>query len=106
LHIELIASPAFFATKLDAFAGRGISDYRASHDLEDIISLINGRTELTDEIDRASSGLRAYLIHRSGELLAEPRFVDSIPWHLPGDPTSQLRVRTILDRLKRISLLS
>lgn len=102
-QIALIAAPAFFATKLEAFGDRGGSDYHASHDLEDIISLINGRVELADEINRAAPELRTFLIRRSGELLGEPRFVDSIPWHLPGDQTSQLRVRTILDRLKRIS---
>jgi len=37
-EIRLINPALFLATKLDAFAGRGGSDYSASHDLEDIVT--------------------------------------------------------------------
>jgi hypothetical protein len=106
LQIRLISAPTFAATKLEAFAGRGRGDYRASHDLEDIVSLVNGRVELPDEVGSAAAGLRSYLANRSGALLAEPKFIDALPGHLPGDETSQARTPMVLDRLKRISLLS
>jgi hypothetical protein len=106
LQIRLISPPTFLATKLEAFAGRGGGDYRASHDLEDIVSLVNGRVELPDEVGSAAAGLRSYLANRSGALLAEPKFIDALPGHLPGDETSQARMPMIIDRLKRISLLS
>lgn len=38
MHINLISPASFFGTKLEAFADRGNSDYRASHDLEDMQS--------------------------------------------------------------------
>ena len=106
VQINLISSTSFFATKLETFADRGNGDYRASHDLEDIISLINGRAELMNEIDTASGELRSFLIERSGDLLDEPQFVEAVPWHLPGDQASQARSGVVLERLKRISRLS
>jgi len=48
--IRLISAPAFMATKFVAFADRGNRDFLASHDLEDIINLIDGRPELIDEV--------------------------------------------------------
>ena len=109
VQISLISPTSFFATKLEAFADRGNGDYRASHDLEDIISLINGLAELVNEIDSASGELRSFLIERSSDLLDEPQFLDAIPWHLAGDQASQAlgrRSRTreadIASRLNKI----
>ena len=61
LQIRLISSPLFLATKLEAFSGRGGSDFRASHDLEDIVALLDGRPELVAEVSTASGELRSYL---------------------------------------------
>jgi hypothetical protein len=36
----------FVATKFEAFHGRGNNDHLASHDLEDIITVVDGRPEL------------------------------------------------------------
>ncbi len=43
LRIRVVTAPAFIATKLEAFAGRGGGDYLFSHDLGDVISIIDGR---------------------------------------------------------------
>jgi len=42
-QIRLISAPYFLATKLEAFHGRGQFDYRKSHDLEDIVTILDGR---------------------------------------------------------------
>ena len=41
--IRLITAPVFICTKLDAFCDRGKGDYIGSHDLEDIIAVIDAR---------------------------------------------------------------
>jgi hypothetical protein len=43
--INLIAGPVFVATKLEAFKGRGKGDFLASHDIEDIVTVV-GRSRL------------------------------------------------------------
>jgi predicted nucleotidyltransferase len=41
--IRAIASPYFLGAKIEAFLGRGENDYIASHDLEDVMAVIDGR---------------------------------------------------------------
>jgi predicted nucleotidyltransferase len=102
-RVRLIGAPVFVATKLEAFAGRGGGDYMASHDLEDVITVVDGRAELVDEVGAASAGLRQYLAAQLSTLLADPGFVEALPAHLPGDRASQARVPVITERLRRIS---
>lgn len=46
-HDVRVVTPALFvATKLEAFHGRGRDDIFASHDLEDIIAVVDGRPEI------------------------------------------------------------
>ena len=49
IQLTLISLFAFFATKQVAFADRGGGDYRASHDLEDLITVIDGRAHIVAE---------------------------------------------------------
>lgn len=50
VRIRLISAPAFVATKLDAFIGRGEGDFLSSHDVEDVLNIVDGRVELAAEI--------------------------------------------------------
>jgi hypothetical protein len=43
--IRLVTPVYFCASKLEAFAGRGNGDFAASKDLEDLIAVIDGRSE-------------------------------------------------------------
>ena len=105
-RIKVVSGPYFLATKLEAFRGRGRRDYRASHDLEDVIGLVDGRPELADECRKAEPDLRQYLAEHAGALLAEPEFLDALPGHLRGDAASQDRDRIVLARLEAIARLS
>jgi len=78
--IRLIAAPVFVATKFEAHADRGAGDLLASHDLEDIVNVIDGRPSLLSEIVASPGELREYLAGRCADLLATPLFAD----HLPG----------------------
>jgi hypothetical protein len=104
--IRLIAAPVFLGTKLEAFQGRGAGDYLASHDLEDVLTVVDGREELIDEARVASPELKSYLTEVFSTLLATPDFVQAIPGHLPGDPASQARAPILLRRLKSLANLS
>jgi len=59
--IRLITAPYFLATKLEALHGRGQHDYRLSRDLEDIVTVINGRPEIVNEVQETEDRLRQYL---------------------------------------------
>jgi len=45
IRARVITAIYFLATKLEAFRGRGNDDHRGSHDLEDVIAVIDGRLE-------------------------------------------------------------
>ncbi len=104
--IKLIAPPLFLATKLEAFLGRGGGDFLASHDLEDLITVIDGRREILDEVRASTSPLRAYIAQEISVLLQNPEFNQALPGHLAGDETGQTRVPLVKERLRRLSLLA
>lgn len=80
--IRVIAAPYFLATKLVAFADRGESDYYASHDLEDILAIVDGRPSLVDEIAGADDAVRNCLVESFGSLLGNSDFANALPGHL------------------------
>lgn len=93
----------FIATKLEAFAGRGHGDYQASHDLEDIIAIVDGREAVVNEIHASDDALREYLAAEVTRLLSTPAFVDALPGHLRGDSASQARLPLVQQRLRDIA---
>lgn len=104
-EIRLVNAPVFVATKLEAFAGRGKGDYLSSHDLEDLLAIIDGRATLFDECQASVLELRAYLAERFDMLLKTTAFVDALSGHLPGDAASQARLPDLLVKLQQIAKL-
>jgi predicted nucleotidyltransferase len=103
--IRLVTAPVFLATKFEAFADRGGGDYLFSHDLGDLISVIDGRDELIAECRMAEAQLKSYLRSRFRELLAAPAFIDALPGHLPGDSASQARLADLDVKLRQLAQL-
>ena len=101
--IKLITAPLFIATKLEAFKGRGNGDFLASHDLEDIVTVADGRPALADELRRGPQELRAYLAAELSSLVSTPEFLDALAGHLPGDAASQSRLPMLIELLKRLA---
>lgn len=104
--IRLITAPAFIATKFEAFSDRGKGDLLGSHDLEDILTVLDGRAELPEEIANASDELRAYLAMRCGDLVASPSFLDYLPGMIAPSETLGERVSILADRLRQIARLA
>jgi len=106
LTIRLIAAPVFVGTKLEAFKGRGNNDFLLSHDLEDIITVVDGRAELVEEMQKAPAELRQHVAAEFRTLLDAPGFLEAMPGHLPGDAGSQRRLPSLIATLKRLSQLT
>jgi hypothetical protein len=102
VSIRLVTPPLFLATKIEAFRGRGRDDLFGSHDLEDIVAVIDGRPELAAEIGASPPDVRFYLAEALRDLLARPRFRDAVQGHLPSDAVSQARSQIVLDRIGEI----
>jgi hypothetical protein len=105
LRIRVATAVYFCATKLEAFHGRGQNDFLASHDLEDLIAVIDGRSELVNEVRAASEDVRVYIASEIGKLRNTPTFIDALPGYLLPDPVSQARITLLLEHLKELAAL-
>lgn len=89
-----VVSPAYFiATKFEAFAGRGKGDY-FSHDLEDIVFVMENRQRLIVELMDAPQGLKQYFSEQATKLLNED-FMNVLPGLL-NNPASAKSVENSL----------
>ncbi len=67
--IKILSLPHFLATKYFAFKSRGSEDPRTSHDLEDIVYILDNRTDLVEIIKNAPEDVLAYLKESFKEML-------------------------------------
>ena len=103
MMLKLIRAPYFLGSKLEAFHGRGKSDYMVSHDMEDFIAVIDGRLEIVEEILSSHEKIKNYLADHCKQLLEIDEFLDALPAHLPPDQASQQRVSIIEERMRLIA---
>ena len=101
-RIRLVTPALFIATKLEAFRGRGGGDVSASHDLEDIIAVVDGRPEIVSEVAVAPSGVREYIAAEIHALLENRDFIEALPGFLLPDAASQARRDILEERLRRL----
>jgi len=101
--IRTLTPAHFLATKFEAFHGRGGNDYWASHDMEDIVCIIDGRAELIAEVASSSDDLRQYLQTEFTVLRDDPMFAEAVSGFLPGDAISQTRGPRILQRIAALA---
>jgi len=81
LEIRTITAPYFLATKFEAFKTRGNNDFYASHDFEDIVSVLDGRTEIAKEIRIANKKLKEYLVQSLHTIKNNLSFKGALPGH-------------------------
>lgn len=103
--IRIVSVPYFIATKIEAFLGRGNNDFLGSADLEDIITILDGRPEIVSEIKAADKKLQTYIAKNFSDWLQNKVFINALPGLIAPDPTSQDRFSLIVDKIKIISTL-
>ena len=105
LDVRVVTAPYFLATKLDAFRGRGDGDLFASKDLEDVVTVLDGRHSVVSEVRDEPAELIAFLRNEIAQLVANPRFEDALSGYLLPDAVSQARRRLVLERLDQLRAL-
>ncbi len=103
IELRHASAPCFLATKIDAFDDRGAGDFYTSHDIEDIVSVINGRSSVVNDCRTSPSDVCAYLADRFADFARNATFRDALSAHLRPDEVSQSRKATVLDRLLQIA---
>jgi hypothetical protein len=101
ITIRMVSGPAFVATKLEAFAdlNRGANDFLASHDLEDVLNVVDGRPELIEEFAAAPKPLHDAVRKSISTLLQNPDFANA----LPGLISDGSRAAIVMERLRSMA---
>ncbi|MDO8342526.1 MAG: hypothetical protein Q7T48_04945 [Cellvibrio sp.] len=102
INIQLVSPVYFLATKFEAFKGRGNNDLLSSHDIEDVLNLIDGRAELGAEVAQAPEDVKAYLVAEFAGFLASPDALYAVQSTANGDVA---REKIIFDRIECITFL-
>lgn len=74
-------------------------DFLASHDLEDVLNVVDGRDELVEEMRAAPAPLRAAVAQTFSGLLANPDFSNV----LPGLIAEPERAGEVMARMEQMS---
>lgn len=104
--INLISAPAFLATKFEAFRTRGKADLQSSHDLEDIVNVVEGRAPIVEEVGACATALRAYLAAQFVEIIATRDFMNVLPGLVAYDELHLQRVAAVRQRIFAIAALA
>lgn len=105
ISIKVITAPYFLATKLEAFKDRGKQDFLLSHDIEDIISVVDGRPEVVNDISNAADNLKEYLAFEFSTLMNNDQFLQALPGHLNYSNESEGRKKIVEERIHAIIAL-
>ena len=104
-RLKLVSPVGFLATKYVAFLDRGAGDHYGSPDLEDFVTVIDGREDIVAEVDQAPAELRRYVINAVQTLTATREFDESLPGQIPPDQASQQRLPILRGKLRGIAAL-
>ena len=88
LEIRVVTAPYFLATKVEAFRSRGGGDYLFSRDIQDIVSVMDGRAEIVPEVTASEEALRLFLAAEFQGFLVQEAFLEALSGHLLPDAAS------------------
>lgn len=102
LTLRHLSAPYFLATKFEAFRERGQNDVFMSHDLEDILTVVEGRSTLVAEVGAAPDDVSRHIANSVAGLLALPPFANALPGLL-SDPEQEPNVLARLGRIAQFA---
>ena len=106
ISVKVISAVYFIATKLEAFTNRGNNDFIGSHDMEDIISVIECRPEIIDEILYSEQEVKGFIVNKFKEFCENFRFLNDIIGHCNPDPIDLDNVDKVQQRILHIASIN
>lgn len=101
-EIRIFPVEYFIASKLEAFNDRGKGDLIASHDMEDIIYIFDGRKNIKEDIINSQYAVREYLKSEIQKLVRNPHIREAVNGHL-GFSSYEKRIDRIINIFEDIS---
>ena len=97
-----IFNPAFFiAAKMEALKARGGKDLRFSHDLEDIVAVLDGHVGIELVLEDAPANVQKYLKTEFRKLLKNGSTREAVLGFLQGVTISAVRANRVLEIMGR-----
>lgn len=103
--VKIVRPAHFLATKLAAYLSRGNGDPLDSHDVEDILTLIDGRSEIADEILHADPPMRTYISSQLDALQKHRDFEYAIAAASNGDAAREKMISERIDLIASFATL-
>lgn len=105
LTARVISRPMFLATKLAAFADRGHNDLYGSHDIEDIVTLIDGCANIVQEVTNSPDDARKFIAESFSKIMQQDIFDDALFGHLSAVFGARERISEVRKKFAEISEL-
>lgn len=103
LVVRCASAPYLLAMKFVAWEDRGGGDAIASHDMNDIIALVDGVSTIVEDVASADEQVRTWLATQVRALIDDGHRDDAILGYLFSDAASQARRQDIVDRLDSLA---
>jgi len=100
VNINILSAPYYLATKFEAFNSRG-KDYRTSHDMEDIIYILDNRIEIAEEIEKSPKKVRMFLQSELQKLVTQSVLEDVLMAHI-HPLVIETRLPLVMEKINRI----
>ena len=98
-EIDVVSVPIFIATKLEAYHDRGKGDFQASHDIEDVVSVIDGCAAIVELIASAPPAVRGFVVLQLSSWTNGTEWTHLVAGHLSGMSLSAGRESIVCDRI-------
>lgn len=100
-QIQILPLPYFLASKFTAFNDRGTKDPRTSHDFEDIVYVLDNRTDIIEQLTLSPEDVRPYIKEQLENILKSVVMQEAIIGNLFYE-TREERNKRIIDSIKQI----
>ncbi len=101
--IKILSTPLFIASKLEAFENRGNGDYRTSHDIEDIVTILNGNSKVLKTILEGREDVKKYLKEKFSKIAKHRSFSEIIYAHLSQFEKNRLEyIQNIIQKIAQM----
>lgn len=97
--INVFDLPYILATKIEAFKGRGKGSYLMSHDVEDIVTIFDGRPSIAADLKKSEKKVLAFLKGELTHFLNDSKFISSLDAHISDKEITQGRKKIIIQRI-------
>jgi predicted nucleotidyltransferase len=100
-QIHILPLPYFLASKFTAFNNRGANDPRTSHDFEDIVYVMDNRTDLVEQLLGSRSDVMSYLKQQLQSILEDSVKQEAVYGNLFYE-TREGRYQRIIEMIKKL----